>query len=367
MNTSDLETSIGFQSGRVVPAECQDAAVGSRTDPETASDSLRADAAENTRLRARIRDLSRENSDMNRMLEGIGIPVVLFDRKLRVLRFAPTTKEMGSEWLVDVIGEARSVLDTLHPKEVDIQATDGRWYRTHVHSYRSLDGRIERVVVSYVDISEHRKAEQEITGRLARKDILLKEVHHRVRNNTASIAGILSIQAQSITDPVARSVLQGAIGRVESMSVLYDKLLVSEQSGSSSVKDYLEDLADSIMALFPEGSHITIEKRIIDFDMKSGDLVLLGLITNELLTNVQKYAFDGRSDGHITLSLERFGNSLRLVVQDDGVGLSSGFRFRPGSATGFGMHLIKMLCEQLDGTLSISTGTGTRIELTFSP
>jgi two-component sensor histidine kinase len=366
MNTNDLDTSIGFRKCRVIPAERQsvaDADADTRTEPDKTSASLRIDVTANAALQARIRDLSRENDEMNNMLEGSGIAVVLLDRRLRVVRVTPMASEIGSGRLVEVIAEARSVLDTLHPKQIDIEATDGRWYRTYLNPYRTLEGGVDGVVVSFIDISEHRRAVQEIARQLAEKDTLLKEVHHRVRNNIGSIVGLLSIQAQSIVDSETRSLLKGAIGRVESMSILYDKLLVSEQYGACSVKNYLEDLAQSVLALFSAGTNATLEMRVADFDVKPDDLFLLGLITNELLTNVMKYAVNGRTDALITLVLERSGNRVKLIVQDDGEGLPPGFD--PDSVNGFGLSLVRMLSEQLGGSFSISTRNGTRSVVDF--
>ena len=328
----------------------------------TASDE-ELDAA-NARLRALVADLARENDDMNTMLDGTGIATVFLDRHLRVARCTPAAKEIGYDRMVEVVADARLVLDTRHPKQVEIQASDGRWHRMDVRAYRTADEAIAGVAVSFVDITEHRRAEQEAANRLADKETLLKEVHHRVRNNTSSIVGLLSIQAQSIADSEARTVLQGAIGRVESMNVLYDKLLVSEEYGTSSVKSYLEDLAERVVGLFPAGAKTTLETRVADFDVKSDTLFLLGLITNELLTNAMKYAFAADTGGAITLTLERSGNRVTLIVQDDGVGLPPGFD--PESTKGFGLTLVRMLSRQIDGSFSISSQNGTRSVLEFT-
>ena len=391
VKTNELDMSTDFAIRRVNPEKGQradDEDWGSWIDPDDARDSLRVreklprtasdqlktsnaklrssdekSITVNARLRARVVDRPRGNSGIHDMLEGTGIATVFLDRHLRAMRFTPAAKEIGYDRMAEIVEDARSVLDTLHSKQLDIQASDGRWYRMHVDPYGTLEDAHEGVVVSFIDIAEHRRVEQEVARQLAEKEMLLKEVHHRVRNNTSSIVGLLSIQAQSIADSEARNVLQGAIGRVESMNVLYDKLLVSEQYGESSVKDYLEDLADRIVFLYPAGESITLEKRVSDFDVKSDVLFLVGLITNELLTNVMKYAFAGRARGLITLSLERSGDRVTLTVQDDGVGLPPGFD--ADSTEGFGLSLVRMLSDQLGGNFCISTHNGTRSVLEF--
>lgn len=320
-------------------------------------------AAVNARLRARVVDLCQENDDMNAMIDGTGIATIFLDRRLRVVRFTPAAREIGYDRMADVLEYAQTVRDTLCPKQTHIQATGGRWYRVYVHPYCDLDDVLQGVVISFFDVTEHRIEEEESARRLSDKETMLKEVHHRVRTNTASIVGLLSIQARSIVDSEARSVLKGAIGRVESMSVLYDKLLVSKRYGASSVKGYLEDLARRVVAFFPAGAHTTLDTRIADFDVKSDDLFLLGLITNELLTNAMKYAFEGRQDGSITLGVERSENRVTLTVQDDGAGLPPGFD--PETNHGFGLSLVRMLSKQLGGKFSLSTRNGTRGVLEF--
>ncbi len=404
MNTNDLGTSVNLRNDRVIPEKRQragDEDWGSWIDPDDVRDSLRLDTVEALRSVLRVReklprpsseypktanakvrspdetsaaatarppaevvDRSRENNGTDRMLAGTGIATVFLDRRLRAMWFTPAAKEIGYDRMAEVVEDARSVLDTLRPRQLDIQASDGRWYRMHVDPYGTLEDSNEGVVISFVDITERRKAEQEIARQLAEKESLLKEVHHRVRNNTASIVGLLSIQAQSIADSEARSVLQGAIGRVESMSVLYDKLLVSEQYGTSSVKGYLEDLADRVVAFFPAGATTNLETRVDDFDVKSDTLFFLGLITNELLTNVMKYAFNGHADGLVTLAVERSANRVKLIVQDDGAGLPPGFDLE--SASGFGLSLVRMLSKQLGGSFTISGKNGTRSVLEFA-
>ena len=380
LETSNEELKSSNEEMQSVNEELQ----SSNEELETSKEELQSVNEElatvNAELQTKVADLSRANNDMNNMLAGTGIATVFLDHQLRVMRFTPSANEIinlipsdigrpVTDIVSNLVGydrmveDVQSVLDTLASKRLEVQVSGGRWYRMHILPYRTLDNVIEGAVISFVDITERRQAEQEIARQLADKETLLKEVHHRIRNNTASIAGLLTIQAQSITDSEARSVLRGAIGRVDSMSVLYDKLLVSEQYGASSVMNYLEGLADTVMALFPDDTHITLEKRIVDFDLKSADLFLLGLITNELLTNVMKYAFDGRTDGRITLLLERSGDRVRLVVRDNGRGLPPGFD--PESSTGFGLTLVRMLSEQLGGTFCMTDQNGTESVLEF--
>ena len=215
----------------------------------------------------------------------------------------------------------------------------------------------------FSDIGERKQAEEEITRQLSEKEILLKEVHHRIKNNIASIGGLLSLRLQSIHNPEAVAALQDAIGRVDSMRILYDKLLLSGDYKDISVKNYAESLIDCIVALFPERAKVTVDKQIADFQLDPKRLFPLGLIINELLTNQMKYAFIDRDSGRIQISLSHIDNRVRLVLQDDGVGLPAGFDLE--TVKGFGLMLVKMLSQQLGGSFTIESHEGTRSKIEF--
>jgi two-component sensor histidine kinase len=211
--------------------------------------------------------------------------------------------------------------------------------------------------------TDRKRSAEEIQRQLAEKEILLKEVHHRIKNNIAAIGGLLSLRLQSVGNPEAVAVLQDTIGRVNSMRILYDKLLLGKGYEDISVKNYIESLAEGIVALFPDSTRVTIEKNIADFHLDPKQLFPLGLIINELLTNKMKYAFMGRASGRIQISLAHVNKHVTLIIQDDGVGLPDGFDLE--TSKGFGLMLVKMLNQQLGGSFSLATLNGTRSTLEF--
>jgi two-component sensor histidine kinase len=214
-----------------------------------------------------------------------------------------------------------------------------------------------------INISERKRAEEEIKRQLAEKAILLKEVHHRIKNNIASIGGLISMRLQSITNPEAVSVLQDASGRVNSMMILYDKLLLSEDYKDIPVKNYVESLADLVVALFPDDNRVRIDKRIDDFQLDTKRLFPLGIIINELLTNIMKYAFTDKKAGRVNISLKNVKNHVTLSIQDNGSGLPDGFDIN--ASKGFGLMLVKMLCQQLGGNFTMEKRKGTRCKVEF--
>jgi PAS domain S-box-containing protein len=230
---------------------------------------------------------------------------------------------------------------------------------------RNSKGEINGVLGTYMDISERKQAEEEIKRQLAEKEILLKEVHHRIKNNIASIEGLLSLHMQAITNPEAIAVLQDAIGRVNSMGILYDKLLLTEDYKDVSVKNYIESIAETVIALFPVSAMVTLDKRIADFQLDSKRLFPLGIIINELITNKMKYAFTGRDAGKIKISLTKDDKHVKLTIQDNGNGLPDGFDIN--KPEGFGLKLVKMLSQQLGGSFLIEDqAVGTRSVVEFN-
>jgi two-component sensor histidine kinase len=199
---------------------------------------------------------------------------------------------------------------------------------------------------------------------LKEKELLLKEVHHRLKNYMNTISGLLTLQADSCKEPQVVEALRDAGGRMESMQVLYDKLYQTAGIDNISVRDYLSSLVDEIIGNFPNRHSVTIEKKIDDFILDAKRLQPLGIIINELLTNIMKHAFTGRVNGIIAVSASKSGNHVRLVIQDDGAGLSESINFE--NSTGFGFMLVRVLTQQLNGTIGIVREQGTKITLEFA-
>jgi len=147
------------------------------------------------------------------------------------------------------------------------------------------------------------------------------------------------------------------------MEVLYDKLYRSGGCPDLSVDVYLSALVDAVLSNFPAFKDVAVEKRFDDFILDSKRLQPLGIIINELLTNVMKYAFKGKSDGRLLVSATLDSGLAAFVVQDNGNGIPDSVDL--GKSTGFGLTLVKALTEQLNGTLRIERDNGTRIILSF--
>jgi PAS domain S-box-containing protein len=211
------------------------------------------------------------------------------------------------------------------------------------------------------DISEQKRAEKENKILLQKNIILLKEVHHRIKNNISTIEGLLSLHARSSMNPDALSILQDAVRRVRSMSILYDNLKISENYSDVSSRSYFENLVDTIIDIFPHAAEISITRDIKDFIVSSKYIIPLGIIVNELITNALKHAFTGREDGILEIMLDSDGKKITLTIADNGKGLPSGFDIE--RENGFGFILVGFLVRQIDGTLSIDCEKGIKIRI----
>jgi len=217
--------------------------------------------------------------------------------------------------------------------------------------------------VEFRDITERKQAEEEIKKQLIEKETLLREVHHRVKNNIGNIESFLALQNDSIDNPEAKSVIKDAISRVQSIRILYDKLLVSKDLHEVSIKNYIENLIDSLHEVFADQDNIFIEATISDFNIKSKEAITIGIIINELLTNAFKYAFKDRAKGAVTVSIEKIGKMVTVIIQDNGIGIDE--RISENKSPGFGLTIVKMLVEQLKGTHSMVNNNGTKSVIQF--
>jgi PAS domain S-box-containing protein len=213
------------------------------------------------------------------------------------------------------------------------------------------------------DISDRKIAEELIGTLLAEKELILKEVHHRIKNNMSTIASLLSLQAEALANAEARAALKDAESRVQSMMVLYNKLYLSAGFRSVSLLEYLPSLVSDILDNFPNRASIKVARVIGNFSLDARELQPLGIIVNELLTNIMKYAFTGMAMGMITVSALQEGKTVCLSIEDNGHGMPEHVDF--SNSPGFGLMLVGLLTRQLEGKIRIERAAGTKIVLEF--
>lgn len=240
---------------------------------------------------------------------------------------------------------------------------EGRWLMSRGRPEFDGSGRALRYLGAVIDISDRKRTEEKVGELLDEKELILKEVHHRVKNNLNTVYSFLALQAGSTGEPLARRVLTDAGSRVQSMLLLYDRLYQSGSFVSMRVDLYLSPLIDQIMEVFPNRDSVRVLKRIEAFPLDADRLQPLGVIVNELLTNIMKYAFVGKGGGEIIVEASSVGGLVALAIQDDGDGLPESIDFRHSS--GFGLMLVEALTKQLKGSVRIDRRRGTGIVLEF--
>jgi PAS domain S-box-containing protein len=250
------------------------------------------------------------------------------------------------------------IMGVFHPFQQDFC-----WLRVDAVPRFDTGGRITQAVVTFVDVTDRRRAEARVASLLADKELLLKEVHHRIKNNMATVKGLLFLHAESVDSEAARRALRDAEGRIDAMVVLYDKLYRSEDYGAASLSSYLSTLVQEIFVNFAKADQVILEVDVQDFTLTSAQLQSVGILLNELLTNSMKYAFVGRASGRIRVEAEERDGLVRLAVTDDGVGLPAEADLH--HPTGFGHTLVSLLAQNLHAEVRWERGPGTRVTVEF--
>jgi len=223
------------------------------------------------------------------------------------------------------------------------------------------------LTVSFRDISDRKLAEQRIKESLREKEMLLKEIHHRVKNNMAIISSLLQLQAGTFDDPNIVRVLQESHSRIRSMALVHEKLYQSENLSMIDLSEYINSLVLHISQLK------SVDKNKISLKISAENIFLgidlaipCGLLMNELLTNAFKYAFPGDKTGEIRVRMRiKHNHAYELVISDNGVGLPGEIDIR--NPTTFGMQLVHLLIQQLAGTIDIDREKGTTFTIEFPP
>ncbi|MFH2114825.1 MAG: transporter substrate-binding domain-containing protein [Spirochaetota bacterium] len=214
----------------------------------------------------------------------------------------------------------------------------------------------------FSDITERRLYEEKIAALLREKELLLKETHHRVKNNMNTVYSLLSLQARAQQDKGIQSILLDAAGRVQGMRFLYDKLYLSENFRELGVRIFFPPLVEEILGVFSPDPPVSTSLDLDDFVLSAKILSPLAIIINEMVTNSVKYAFDGKTDRQVSLQARKKGSTVTIVYGDNGTGLPDSVNLE--TSTGFGMQLVGILVEQIDGTINIDRQGGTKYTIT---
>lgn len=206
------------------------------------------------------------------------------------------------------------------------------------------------------DISERVATDQKMMASVREKEVLLREIHHRVKNNMQIIQSLLNLQMTKTDSPWLKLALQDSNNRIKSMALVHETLYQSQDLASLDIKKYIEHIINYLSRIYQEPDtrvEISLDMDEISFDLDRS--IACGLIINELVTNSLKYAFKGRSRGRIRVGVKRDKDNARLVVADNGNGLPTALDLE--NIESLGLKLVRMLVEdQLDGSIDIRQG-----------
>lgn len=228
------------------------------------------------------------------------------------------------------------------------------------------DGKIAGVQVITRDITERKRAEEQMKASLKEKEVLLQEIHHRVKNNMQIIHSLLNLQSRHIEDQKLREVFKDSQNRIKSMALVHEKLYQSEDLARIDFKEYITSLVNSLFrSCRTDIRRITLTIEVEDVALGSDHAVPCGLIINELVSNCVKHAFPGTRRGKITIKLrQRNENEIELLVSDNGVGIPDSIDVTHTES--LGLRLVTILAEdQLKGKIRVDRTRGTEVSIIF--
>jgi len=270
-------------------------------------------------------------------------------------------------------GEAEHITDaTQHGKQFNIEsvrtAKDGTPLDVIIGGIPVYnEGRQVAIYGMYVDITERKSSEKLLQRSLKEKEILLAEVHHRVKNNLAIVSGLLQLQTFNVEeDETLKKHLQDSQLRIHSMAIVHEMLYQSETLSEIEVSRYMTKLAEVISdTLQPDNKNIEVVTDADDIMLNVNQAIPCALIVNELITNAFEYAFEGRDQGKISINVHQQGKKILTEVRDDGIGLPKDFDSKKQNS--LGIYLVNTLGEQLEADVNVDSGEwGTSFSFAFT-
>ncbi len=239
------------------------------------------------------------------------------------------------------------------------------WLSGRALALPGAGGRPRGYLGTITDITARRRAEETLTASLREKEVLLKEIHHRVKNNLQIVSTLLDLQSGYTADSQALEMFQESRGRVKSMALIHERLYRSQDMARVNFSEYVRQLADDLYRTYKVRDDIRLEIEV-DVPPLPIDLAIpCGLLLNELVSNCFKHAFKGAAEGRVFVGLTADPDGTNvLVVSDDGAGFPAGIDFR--NTASFGLQLVHTLVEQLAGEIELAPGRGTTFTVRFA-
>jgi PAS domain S-box-containing protein len=255
-------------------------------------------------------------------------------------------------------GESRQIEVSFKPKRKIISM------EIFLNPIFNTEGNITEISLVIHDITEKKKAEKEIIESLKEKEVLLKEIHHRVKNNLQVISSILNLQSSFVKDKKTLEILEESRNRIRSMAIIHENLYQTTNFSSIDFSSYLQNLCSNLISSY----HLYRGTVQLHTELQGVELVLdqaipCGLLVNELITNSLKYAFPGGRSGEISVQLSEKSGLVNLKIGDDGIGMPEDYDILNSDT--LGLQLVSTLVEQLDGEIKVDNSKGIKYLITF--
>ncbi len=247
------------------------------------------------------------------------------------------------------------------PKTYEVKMKINDTVKDFYTTYDNIPGTTD-CLISLIDITDSKKSANQLKTSLKEKELLLREIHHRVKNSLQLISSLLSLQASEIEDETIIERYKESENRIHTISLVHEILYASSDISDINIKDYVEILVDDIVNSY-ETKNIDIHIDAEDIKLGIETAIPLGLIINELISNSFKYAFKGIENCEIKISIKKHGNAYCLIVHDNGHGLSDDIDVN--NPTTLGLQLIQALVTQLEGSIKVEAHDGTAFKIHF--
>ncbi len=261
--------------------------------------------------------------------------------------------------------EIRQVFDAgvVSVSEQTIELKDKKLHAEITRAPILKDGTVVKVILMIRDRSKEKEIDELKQRNAEQKEVLLREIHHRVKNNLAIVISLLNFQLRNNTNEELNRMIIDIQMRIRSMALIHEHLYRSENLDRIPLASYVESLSYMIMTAY-SGHRVNLVRNLEPMDVSIETALPIGLIINELLTNAFKYAFPGHLEGEISITLEAMEDHMcSLVVEDNGVGLPATSTM--DSEKSLGLYIVRLLVEQLDGTVKIVRNNGTSFRILF--
>jgi len=245
--------------------------------------------------------------------------------------------------------------------ELESKTGDKKYLSTKTIPLYDLD----LIILTVQDITERIAADKQIQNSLKEKEILLREIHHRVKNNLQTISSLLDLQVESIKDSAALEAFRSSQSRIKSMALIHERLYKSEDLSRIKAQEYINNLTDYLEATYDsQAGNIKLKTNVQNILLNVDTAIPCGLIINELVSNSMKYAFPGEQAGTIEVSLLVCSNNIiSLSIKDDGIGIPAEITIE--NSASLGLQLVHLLAKQISGALKTERKNGTCVEIMF--